>query len=324
MIEVRQISKSFRDVHALRGIQFSVAKGEIIGLVGKNGAGKSTTLKILSGQLLPSAGDATIDGCSVVDDPLQVRRRIGYLPEVPPLYPEMSPRGYLRFAAQLRGLSGQQARARVEESILKTDLAPVADRPMRGLSRGYQQRVGIAQAIVHNPPVLLLDEPMAGLDPLQIVQIRELIRTLKHDHTLLFSSHILAEIANVCDRIVLIDQGLVKAQGSETELRQSLLHSRVLVATVLGDCAKLLQALQSLPGLAATAEPGREPGTVTARIHTAEGPGDPRERVSRALSAAGLSLLELRTEEHGLEELFLLLLGDPNKAGNASASRAAS
>jgi len=323
MIEVRQISKSFRDVHALRGIQFSIAKGEIVGLVGKNGAGKSTTLKILSGQLLPSAGDASIDGCSVVDDPLQVRRRIGYLPEVPPLYPEMTPRSYLLFAAQLRGIAGAMARSRVEDVIAKTGLEPVGNRPMRGLSRGYQQRVGIAQAIVHNPPVLLLDEPMAGLDPLQIVQIRELIRSLKHDHTLLFSSHILAEITNVCDRIVLIDQGQVKAQGSETELRQSLLHSRTLVATVLGEQAKLLQVLQNIPGLSATAEPGREPGTVTARIRAEAGPVDPRERVSRACAEAGLPLLELRMDEHGLEELFLLLLGDAAKGGGAPTSQGA-
>lgn len=318
MIEVRQISKAFRDVQALRGIAFRVGKGEIIGLVGKNGAGKSTTLKVLSGQLLPSAGDAVVDGCSVVNDPLEVRRRIGYLPETPPLYPEMTPRSYLMFAAQLRGLAAPQARSRVDDVIAKTGLEPVAMRPMLGLSRGYQQRVGIAQAIVHNPPVLLLDEPMAGLDPLQIVQIRELIRSLKHDHTLLFSSHILAEITNVCDRIVLIDQGQVKAEGSEAELRKNLLHSRRLVATVLGDRAKLVAALQKIPGVVVTAEAGSEPGTVTARIQAEATAGDPRERVSRACAEAGLALLELRAEDHGLEDLFLMVLGDPSKGGATS------
>ncbi|HEX7926821.1 MAG TPA: ABC transporter ATP-binding protein [bacterium] len=315
MIEVRQISKAFRDVQALRGIAFRVGKGEIIGLVGKNGAGKSTTLKVLSGQLLPSAGDALVDGCSVVNDPLEVRRRIGYLPETPPLYPEMTPRSYLLFAAQLRGVAGPLARGRVDDVIAKTGLEPVATRPMLGLSRGYQQRVGIAQAIVHNPPVLLLDEPMAGLDPLQIVQIRELIRSLKHDHTLLFSSHILAEITNVCDRIVLIDQGQVKAEGSEAELRKNLLQSRRLVATVLGDRAKLVAALQKIPGVSVTAEAGSEPGTVTARIQAESTAGDPRERVSRACAEAGLALLELRAEDHGLEDLFLMVLGDPSKSG---------
>lgn len=323
MIEVRHLRKSYREVQALQGIRFSVAKGEIVGLVGRNGAGKSTTLKILSGQLLPSAGDAAIDGCSVVEDPLAVRRRIGYLPEVPPLYPEMTPRSYLLFAARLRGLAASQARSRVADVIHRTGLEPVAARPMRGLSRGYQQRVGIAQAIVHNPPVLLLDEPMAGLDPLQIVQIRELIRSLKADHTQLFSSHILAEVTNVCDRIVLIDGGQVKAEGSESDLRKASLHSRTLVATVLGDRQKLLEALQSLSGLSAVVEPGREAGTVTARITAEVAPGDPRERVSRACAAAGLALLELRQEEQGLEALFLLLLGDTAlPGGNASAKAA--
>lgn len=316
MIEVRQLRKSYRDVLALRGITFQVAQGEIVGLVGKNGAGKSTTLKVLSGQLLPSAGDAVLDGFSVVDAPLEVRRRIGYLPETPPLYPEMSPRAYLEFAARLRGLAPRQTRARVEEVIARTGLEPVASRPMLGLSRGYQQRVGIAQAIVHNPTVLLLDEPMAGLDPLQIVQIRELIRSLKPDHTLLFSSHILAEITNVCDRILLIDQGQVKAQGSEAELRQSWIHRRLLAATVRGDATRFRQVLERLPGLKAEVGQGREPGTVTARI-TASGAGqDAREQVSRACGEAGLPLLELRTEEHGLEELFLLLLGSAQGAAD--------
>ncbi len=318
MIEVRQLRKAYRDILALRGITFQVAKGEIVGLVGKNGAGKSTTLKVLSGQLLPSTGDAVVDGFSVVDAPLEVRRRIGYLPETPPLYPEMSPRAYLEFAARLRGVPAQQAPGRVAEVIARTGLEPVAGRPMRGLSRGFQQRVGIAQAIVHNPPVLLLDEPMAGLDPLQIVQIRELIRSLKGDHTLLFSSHILAEITNVCDRILLIDQGQVKAQGSEAELRQSWIHQRTLAVTVRGDAVRLQHVLDRLPGVKAEVAPGREPGTVTARITTAGGGQDPREQLSRACGEAGLPLLELRTEEHGLEEVFLLLLGSGQGAVTAT------
>lgn len=309
MIDVRDLGKSYRDVQALRGVSFTVARGEVVGLVGKNGAGKSTTLRILSGQLLPGAGDARIDGHSVVEAPLEVRRRIGYLPEVPPLYPDMTARGYLRFAAQLRGLGAAQARARVEEVIARTGLEPMAGRPLRGLSRGYQQRVGIAQAIVHNPPVLLLDEPMAGLDPLQIVQIRELIRSLKAEHTQLFSSHILAEVTQVCDRVVLIDQGQVKAQGSEAELRQNLLRGQSLVVTVMGSQERLLEALQTLPGLSPSVAPGREPGTATAHITAGPAAGDPREQVSRACAQAGLTLLELRFEHQGLEELFLMLLG---------------
>jgi len=319
MIGIRKLSKHYRDLLALDEISFQISKGEVVGLVGKNGAGKSTTLKILSGQLLPSSGDVHVDGFSVTEDPLEVRRRIGYLPDVPPLYPEMTARAFLDFAARLRGVEGGQVSQRVDYVISRTSLESVADRPLRGLSRGYQQRVGIAQALVHNPPVLLLDEPMAGLDPLQIVHIRELVRSLKADHTILFSSHILAEIATVCDRIVLIDAGQVKAEGSEEELRKATAGKRLFVLTVRGARADLAKALEGIPGVECEITPGDEKGTVTARI--AAGKNDPRERISRACAEAQLDLLELRADSQGLEALFLALLGpEPAKRKRGGAA----
>jgi ABC-2 type transport system ATP-binding protein len=319
MIGIHKLSKHYRDVLALDALSIQIAKGEVVGLVGKNGAGKSTALRIISGQLLPSSGDVKVDGYSVTEDPLEVRRRIGYLPDVPPLYPEMTARGYLEFAARLRGVAANQVSRRVESVISRTGLAPVAERPLLGLSRGFQQRAGIAQALVHNPPVLLFDEPMAGLDPLQIVQIRELIRSLKTDHTILFSSHILAEIANVCDRIMLIDAGQVKAVGSEEELRKANAGGLAYALTVRGTRAALARALDKIAGLRWEFAAGEEKGTVTA--HLAAAKGDPRERISRACAEAELDLLELRPEGQDLEALFMALLGDePAKKARGGAA----
>ncbi|HUJ73205.1 MAG TPA: ABC transporter ATP-binding protein, partial [bacterium] len=219
MIRVEHLHKSYDRwagprALALDDLSFHVPAGHIAGLVGKNGAGKSTTLKILSGQLLPSSGEVWVEGFPVSTQPLEVRRRIGFLPETPPLYPEMTVTGYLVYAARLRGVAGRQAGARVREVMERLGLVEVARERLRALSRGFQQRVGIAQAIVHGPSVVLLDEPMAGLDPLQIVQTRELVRSLKPQHTVLFSSHILGEIASLCDSILLLDGGRLKAQGT--------------------------------------------------------------------------------------------------------------
>jgi ABC-2 type transport system ATP-binding protein len=304
----------------LDGLSFEARGGEILGLVGKNGAGKSTALKILSGQLLPSSGTARVDGLDVIDDSLAVRRRIGYLPETPPLYPEMTVRAYLRFCAGLRGMHGAHADARLPEVLGKTGLDSVADAPLRSLSRGYQQRAGIAQAIVHDPAVVLLDEPMAALDPLQIVQTRELIRGLKPRHTVLFSSHILGEITSLCDRIVLIDEGRVRAQGTEAELRALRSQRKVLLVHLRALPDAALKALRTVPGADVTPAPqgAAAPGEVWLRVAHAE---DVRERISRACAEAGLGLLELRPEEGGLEELFVQIVGD-QIAGDGTAPAA--
>jgi ABC-2 type transport system ATP-binding protein len=306
MIQVSNLTKYYGPNKALDGLTFAVESGAIIGLVGKNGAGKSTALRILSCQLLPTQGDVTVDGISVTASPMEVRRQIGYLPEQPPLYPEMTVVAYLEFAARLRGLTLLQARSRREIVMRETGLTEVATQRLGDLSRGYQQRVGIAQAIVHQPRVVLLDEPMAGLDPLQIVQIRELIRSFRNRHTVIFSSHILSEIENVCDRVVLIDQGSVRAEGSEAALRDALAQRRRLVLVARGSPEAVRQALSPLGEVEVEGVLQGADGTAEARLTART---EVREQVSQACQAAGLALLELRSEHHLLEDLFVQLLG---------------
>jgi len=309
MIQVDRLEKSYGPLRALDDLSFQARPGEILGLVGKNGAGKTTVLKILSGQLLPSAGHARVDGLDVVSEGLAVRRRIGYLPESPPLYPEMTVTGYLLFCAGLRGLTRAQAAARLPAVLGLTGLESVASTSLRHLSRGFQQRVGIAQAIVHDPAVVLLDEPMAGLDPLQIVQTRELIRGLKPRHTVVFSSHILGEIASLCDRIVLMEQGRVRAEGTEEELWSLRTRARPLLLRLRAEGDDALKVLRKLKGAEVTLAPQGHAvaGEVWVRVAHLE---DVRERVSRLCVEAGLGLLEQRFEGEGLEELFVQLVGD--------------
>ncbi len=315
MIQVENLSKRYGDTLALNRLSFRVAEGEIIGLVGKNGAGKSTALKILSAQMLPSSGEAFIDGISVAGAPELVRARIGFLPEVVPLYPEMTVRRYLAFAARLRQVAKADVAGRIESAAAETGLEEVLAARLGSLSRGYQQRVGIAQAMIHRPPVILLDEPMAGLDPLQIVQIRDLIVSLRGRHTVLFSSHILSEITHVCDRVVLIDEGEVRAEGAESELRRGLARRVRLSLLVKGARKSLLDVLDGFEGVSVEKTAPEEKGRVRATLNAR---GDIREALAKACVLAGLGLLELKTEQGGLEELFLQVLG--TEAGGKGAA----
>jgi len=305
MIRADQLSKVYGSTHALRGLSFEVGAGEIVGLVGKNGAGKSTALSILCGQLLPSGGDAFVDGCSVSRESLAVRRRIGFLPEVAPLYDEMTVSAYLRYLARLRGVPAGALSDRVRTVIARTGLAGREDAPLGTLSRGYRQRAGIAQAIVHDPPVVLLDEPMAGLDPVQIIQMRDLIAGLKPAHTVLFSTHILSEVTRICDRVIVIDRGLVRAAGSETALRAGVAGRQRLRLLVRGGRAAVETALGSVPGATVVLAPGSAADVWVAHVQL---PEDAREQVSRAVVQAGLGLLELRAESDELERLMVELL----------------
>jgi ABC-2 type transport system ATP-binding protein len=306
MIEAIELPRYYGHRKALDALSLRIAPGEIVGLVGKNGAGKSTVLRILSCQLLPSEGEVRIDGISASAAPHEVRKRIGVLPEQPPLYPEMTVRGYLTFAAGLRQVPARQRPGAVARVMAETGLDAVGEERLGHLSRGYQQRVGIAQAVVHQPKVVLLDEPMAGLDPLQITQMRALIRALGSRHTVLFSSHILAEIANVCDRVVLMDQGRVVAEGSEQALWQRFHQRERLLLRLRGEAGHARAVVSAVPGV--------EPGAVTTEdgdtlaLHLTA-PAQAREALARACVEAGLGLLELRAEQHGLEGLFVALLG---------------
>ena len=247
MIEVANVSKAYGEIEALRDISFQVAPGEVVGLLGPNGAGKSTTIKILTGYLQPDEGSVSIDGLDVLTDTQQVQARIGYLPENAPLYPELTVQSYLLMMADLREIPREEQRARLSDAIYATALTEHLTRPIAQLSKGFRQRVGLAQAILHQPKLLILDEPTIGLDPTQIVEIRHLIRRLARHSTILFSSHILPEVEAVCDRVIIIMNGQIKADARLAELSTS--GNAVLV--LQQDKPDVTRALQGIPGVEA-------------------------------------------------------------------------
>ena len=214
MIEINGLTKRYRDLVAVNDVSFSVAAGEIVGFLGPNGAGKTTTMKMLTGFLPATSGSATVAGFDVFDSPMDVKRSIGYLPEIPPVYPDLTVREYLRFVGKLKGLRGKVLKEHVAESIEKVSLQLVADRLIRNISKGYQQRTGLAQALLGKPKVLILDEPTVGLDPRQIGEVRTLIQSLAGDHTVILSTHILQEVTAVCDRVVIINKGSIVADDN--------------------------------------------------------------------------------------------------------------
>ena len=317
MIEIQALTKYYGDKKAVGPLSFSIAKGEIVGLLGLNGAGKTTTLRILSCDLLPSSGSVRVDGLDVVDNSDEVRARIGYLPDHPPLYDEMTVHEYLLFAARLRGLSTEDALARVEEVLGATQIRSVRDDVIATLSHGFRQRVGIAQAIVHRPRLLVLDEPIGGLDPVQIVEMRELVRSLRHDHTTIISSHILSEISETCDRILVIRGGEIVASGTEAELSTQLLEGGRLAVTIRGDAGQCKRLLASVKGVknVELIEPA-EPGDHVASF-AIEAERDVREDVCRTLVLGNIGILGLSRSEHELESIFLRLAkpDDPGAPG---------
>lgn len=315
MIQVDKLTKYYGAKRVLNRLAFRVEAGEIVGLVGKNGTGKSTALRILSGQLLPTSGSVRIDGISVPDNPQAVRERIGYLPEVPPLYKEMTVRAYLAFVGRLRRIPRRELAGSMQKVSEDTGLTDVMDERLGDLSKGYQQRAGIAQAIIHQPAVIMLDEPMAGLDPLQIVQIRDLIVSLRGQHTVLFSSHILSEITNVCDRVILIDQGKVRAEGAEAELRESISAGRQITVLVRGGEKKLTAVVRGINGLRETSRD--KAGQNLWRL-SLEANEDKREAFSKACIQAGLGLVEMKSDHSGLEDLFVHLLDPQDAPGGAA------
>lgn len=323
MIEIEDLYKYYGERRAVGPLSFSIEAGEIVGLLGLNGAGKTTTLRILACDLLPSSGNVKVDGLDVVENPHEVRARIGYLPDTPPLYNDMTVRAYLHFAARLRGMSTSEADKRVPEVLETTSLEDVRDQLISSLSHGYRQRVGIAQAIVHKPRLLVLDEPISGLDPKQIVEIRELLRSLKGDHTILLSSHILSEISETCDRLLVIRDGQIAAVGTEAELSAKLLRQKGVDVTARGDEDKALELARAVKGVInaeihGAAEAGE--GLFTLRV---EAEGDVREALCKTLVDAGFGLLEVRRSERELESVFLELAGSPvdDAAGTPAARK---
>ena len=322
MIEINELYKVYGDRKAIGPLSFSIEVGEVVGLLGLNGAGKTTTLRVLACDLLPSSGRVLVDGFDVVDDPHEVRARIGYLPDRPPLYEEMSVRAYLHFTARLRGMDGAAADRRVPETLELTQLQEVAGDPIASLSHGFKQRVGIAQAIIHRPRLLVLDEPISGLDPVQIVEMRELLRSLKGEHTIVLSSHILSEISETCDRILVIRNGEIGAQGTPEELSTKLLTGvRVEITVRSGeDGARALEMLREVEGVTAVAPlAGSDaPGELTLRVDAGR---DVRPELCAALVRGGVGLLELKRSERELESVFLRLAGSGAAEGGAPPTR---
>ncbi len=302
MIEVDGLTKYYGEHAAIRDLSFTIAKGEVIGFLGLNGAGKSTTLRVLGAVLLPTAGRVKIDGLDLGQEPHEVRKRIGFLPDVPPLYNEMSVGDYLAFVAQLRGVAAADVPARVREAEEKTALTDVHDDVIGTLSHGYRQRVGVAQALVHRPALLILDEPTSGLDPVQIVEMRKLIRNLRGEHTVLLSSHILSEISQTCDRLLVIDEGKLVAQGTEAELSKG--SGAAIDVEVAGDGARAKSALASVDGVRGVDVVKTLDGVTQLRVQA-----EPQLRpaVVRALVNAGVDVLRVDRAASQLESIFMQL-----------------
>src|SRR5579863_5770692 len=263
MIEVRDLFKYYGERKAVGPLSFGIKQGEIVGLLGLNGAGKTTALRVLACDLLPSSGTVMVDGIDVVDQPHEVRRRIGYLPDTPPLYGEMTVHEFLVFAARLRGLSPSDAEGRARSVEEAAQLEGVCDELISSLSHGFRQRVGIAQAVVHGPQLLILDEPISGLDPVQIIEMRQLLRSLRGAHTIVLSSHILTEISETCDRLLVLGEGTIVAAGTEEELSRSLLGAAHVEITLRaageGAARELLSKVDGVREVESVAPP-REPG----------------------------------------------------------------
>ena len=306
MIEVESLTKRYGRATAVDGISFRVEKGEILGFLGPNGAGKTTTMRILTCYLPPTGGTARVGGYDVFSQPMEVRRRVGYLPETPPLYPDMEVGEYLTFCAKIKGVAPKERKPRVGDAIEKCRVGDVRSTLIGKLSKGYRQRVGLAQAILHNPDVLILDEPTAGLDPKQIIETRELIRGLGGEHTVVLSTHILPEVSMTCGRVVIINKGRVVAEDSPENLTRRLTGAGTLRLEVRGEEPAVLEAVRGVPGVLAARVRGGHDGAVVLDVE-AEAGTDVRSEVAQAVVTGGHGLLGL--EQHGmsLEEIFLHL-----------------
>src|SRR5215217_732199 len=306
MIDVQQITKRYGQHTAIDRVSFTVAKGEVLAFLGPNGAGKTTTMRILTCFMPATEGTARVAGFDCVDQPLEVKRRIGYLPETPPVYQELTVTEYLTFVGRLRGMSGRQLSSALDQSIGRLELGSVRGRLIGNLSRGYRQRVGLAQALLHDPPVLILDEPTVGLDPKQIIEIRELIKSLAGSHSVILSTHILPEATAVCQRVVIISGGRIVAEDTPEQLSARLRQSEKILITLNSppsDCEAKLRTISGILNLF--------PGAVTGSFLIECGLGqDLREDIARFVVSNGWGLLELRTIQMTLEDVFLQLTGD--------------
>jgi ABC-2 type transport system ATP-binding protein len=304
MIEAKHLSKYYSGKKAIDDINFKIEDGEIVGLLGLNGAGKSTILKILGCFLMPSGGRATVFGFNVDEKPEEIRKLIGYLPDSPPLYDEMTVIAYLKYVAALKNVSPLDLTKSVANAVARTSLKEVADAKLGELSHGFRQRVGIAQAIVHDPKLLILDEPINGLDPIQIVEMRDLILSLKGKHTVVLSSHILSEITRTCDRVLIIDKGRLVAEGAEQDLQQTLEKRMTLRFEMDSFDQGIVQKVENLQGVEkVNLNTNGELGKLVVKTTM-----DVRASVAQTIVGSGAGLLSMHRDEAGLEGVFMKLV----------------
>ena len=314
MITVSELTKRYARHAAVDNISFEVQKGQIVGFLGPNGAGKTTTMRILTCFMPPTSGSAHVAGFDVLEQPLEVKRRIGYLPETPPLYPEMRTDEYLAFVGNLKGLRGEELRKRVDYVTERCAVADVKDKLLGKLSKGYRQRVGLAQAIIHNPDVLILDEPTAGLDPKQINETRDLIRSLAGDHTIVLSTHILPEVEQVCQQVIIINKGKLVATDSVNNLQRRSQGAEALLVEVAGrngevDPATVQRRLEQISGVNRVSLKAKKQNRSIFELESRK-EGFVRGDLARAVVESGWDLNELRPASVSLEEIFLQLTSD--------------
>jgi ABC-2 type transport system ATP-binding protein len=303
VIEIEGLTKVYGSRVAVWKVSFKVARGEVLGFIGPNGAGKTTTMRMITGFVPPSAGKATVAGFDVSEHPLEVKRRIGYLCEAPPVYREMLVRGYLRFVANIKLVPRNRQSAQVDRAIELCGLEHVANRLIGHLSKGYRQRVGLAQAILHEPPALILDEPTSGLDPMQIIEVRDLIRRIAGEQTVILSTHILPEATMICSRVVIINEGQIVAEDSIENLTAGRDRHELLLVRVADDREPLDERLSSVAGVHGVER--NHDGTYRLRI---DKDSDARQAVAKTVVEAGVGLVELTRESATLEEVFMQLV----------------
>lgn len=307
MIDIQNLTKYYGPKMAIENVSFQVEKGEILGFLGPNAAGKTTTMRILTCYMPATSGSASVAGFDVMDNSIEVRKRIGYLPENPPLYTDMTTRQYLEFVARIKGIEGSKVKARTGEALEKTTTDSVADTLIKHLSKGFKQRVGLAQALIHNPEILILDEPTVGLDPKQIIEVRELIKSLGGDHTIILSTHILPEVSMTCQRVIIINEGRIVASDTPDNLTKRLKGSESLFVEVEGPKQSVEIQLKKIKGVSRVTLEG-ESGRSTAGFRVETGLDiDIRKDLSAMIVGQGWGLLELRPVGMSLEEIFLHL-----------------
>lgn len=317
MVEVNHLTKRYGDLVAVDDISFTAESGEVLGFLGPNGAGKSTTMNIITGYISSTSGTVTVDGTEILAQPKETKQKIGYLPEIPPLYPDMTVRKYLEFMFDLKKVRLPK-REHIDEVMRLVQITDKGGRIIKHLSKGYRQRVGFAQALLGNPPVLILDEPTVGLDPKQIIEIRKLIRSLGKKHTVIFSSHVLSEVSATCDRVIVINEGRLVADAKTDELSGAFSKSRKLSVTVEGSPSAVSAELNRVGGVTKVTKQRELSGNAARYTVEYEKGADVCRDVFNAMSKAGCPILEMKSGEESLEEMFLKLTQGDGKGGKKS------